>query len=69
MTKDPIVMHLCGDVFWRGPDGQAFVYWRRQTAEAVLERFQRNGWDDLSEPLRKALEAASAYHTQQGIAA
>ena len=28
----PIVMHLNGDVFWRGPDGKDFIYWRRQTA-------------------------------------
>ncbi len=65
MTKEPIVMHLCGSVFWRGPDGKDFIYWRRETAEAVLERFERNGWTDLSEPLRKAIDEAKRFQTSK----
>lgn len=65
----PIVMHLAGEIYWRGPDGKDFVWWPLDRCERVQARFAANGWTDLSEPLGKAIACAKAYHEQQGIAA
>ncbi len=65
----PIVMHLAGQIYWRGPTGTDFILYPAPLPENVLARFEANGWADLSVPLRKAIDAAKAYHETQEIAA